>query len=681
MVINRGEKVLVCSQAHSAVKNIYDRLINSDERIKIGNIDDEETMIPDDLQEHPEFLKNNELLLKDLDSSKSLEDIKKRLEKDFRYESSTKERFKKRHDYMCEYYLDNKPDNIVEWIELLSELRNGLIELGDGAKAFNNARHYQGLNVVMGTCIGIGMNFNLQRSGIMFDTVIIDEAGKANLSETTVPMKLGRKYILVGDNKQLPPFMDTEDISEFINESGNTSFNKEEVESAISSSLFEDFLEDDNFPKDSSVLLNYQYRMNPEIGNYISELFYKEALMNGRGTENQICNLSSFPSVVTFIDTSSTSNEKAYEKGGLKEGWYNPEEIQIFKERLLPRIEELLAENSSLSVGIITPYRKQRSLLMKEVKDTALDNSVYTIDSIQGSEFDIVILSLVRAFNTKYGNRTVGFLDDMRRLNVALSRAKKKLIIIGNLDTLCDEKAHRKNDKTLSIEPTEVFNKLREIRDRTAEKTSLDVLMQEFSNGHLHIGDVFGHCSWNWDDLQQKTIYVNIEINDKIHTFKMKVNRIFENYGAYHDTIKVSFIGFNEKGRAMFEYVSDVDICDMVEDNVCSHVKAKMIEWIDDESKDEALFEFEDGSELPLEMFKNLRPNNIIWDLMESKHVDFMPLFISNEGTVSLDKKVYEEFSSQHKEGDIVKIKVVDDSISDNYYIVKCGEVYGKVNK
>lgn len=681
LVINRGEKVLVCSQAHSAVKNIYDRLINSDERIKIGNIDDEETMIPDDLQEHPEFLKNNELLLKDLDSSKSLEDIKKRLEKDFRYESSTKERFKKRHDYMCEYYLYNKPDNIVEWIEILSELRNGLIELGDGAKAFNNARHYQGLNVVMGTCIGIGMNFNLQRSGIMFDTVIIDEAGKANLSETTVPMKLGRKYILVGDNKQLPPFMDTEDISEFINESGNTSFNKEEVESAISSSLFEDFLEDDNFPKDSSVLLNYQYRMNPEIGNYISELFYKEALMNGRGTENQICNLSSFPSAVTFIDTSSSSNEKAYEKGGLKEGWYNPEEIQIFKERLLPRIEELLAENSSLSVGIITPYRKQRSLLMKEVKDTALDNSVYTIDSIQGSEFDIVILSLVRAFNTKYGNRTVGFLDDMRRLNVALSRAKKKLIIIGNLDTLCDEKAHRKNDKTLSIEPTEVFNKLREIRDRTAEKTSLDVLMQEFSNGHLHIGDVFGHCSWNWDDLQQKTIYVNIEINDKIHTFKMKVNRIFENYGAYHDTIKVKFIGFNEKGRAMFEYVSEVDICDMVEDNVCSHVKAKMIEWIDDESKDEALFEFEDGSELPLEMFKNLRPNNIIWDLMESKHVDFMPLFISNEGTVSLDKKVYEEFSSQHKEGDIVKIKVIDDSISDNYYIVKCGEVYGKVNK
>lgn len=163
------------------------------------------------------------------------------------------------------------------------------------------------------------------------------------------------------------------------------------------------------------------------------------------------------------------------------------------------------------------------------------------------------------------------------------------MIIIGNLDTLCDEKAHRKNDKTLSIEPTEVFNKLREIRDRTAEKTSLDVLMQEFSNGHLHIGDVFGHCSWNWDDLQQKTIYVNIEINDKIHTFKMKVNRIFENYGAIMIQSKLNLLVFNEKGRAMFEYVSEVDICDMVEDNVCSHVKAKMIEWIDDESKDEAL--------------------------------------------------------------------------------------------
>lgn len=681
LVINRGEKVLVCSQAHSAVKNIYDRLINVDERIKIGNIDEEDTMIPDDLKEHPEFLKNNELLLKDLESCESTEDVLKQAEKKYKYDSSTKDLFRMRHEYVCHYYKDNKPNNTIEWIEILSELRTGLIELGDGAKVFNNARHYQALNVVMGTCIGIGMNIGLQKSGIVFDTVIIDEAGKANLSETTVPMKLGRKYVLVGDNKQLPPFMDTEDISEFFNESGNKSLYKEDVEKAIGSSLFEDFLEDRKFPQESSILLNYQYRMNPDIGAYISELFYEEALMNGKGTEKQICNLKSFPSAVTFIDTSSSNREKAYEKGNTKEGLYNPEEISIFTERLLPRLEELIAEDATLSVGIITPYRKQRSLLMKEVQGTSLDNSIYTIDSIQGSEFDIVILSLVRAFNTKFGNRTVGFLDDMRRLNVALSRAKKKLIIIGNLDTLCDEKAHRKKESNITIQPTEVFKKLRLIQDRTAEKTSLDVLMHEMSNKQLTIGSIFENCTWKRvDHYQVDKIYVNLDINGTVHTFPMKVDKIFCHYGVNHDTINVVFLGIADNGRAMFKYIPDVSISEMVEDKVLSYVKANMIEWIDDKEKDEALFEFEDGSDYTFEIFNRLNPKHILWDLLESKYSGYIPLYIQ-DGAVSLDKWPYEKFFENHKTGEQVKIKVIDDICSMNYYIVKCGDVYGKVNK
>ena len=681
LVINRGEKVLVCSQAHSAVKNIYDRLNNVDERIKIGNIDEEETMIPDDLQEHPEFLKNNELLLKNLETCDSTEEVSKQAENSYTYKSSTKDLFKKRHEYICKYYTANKPNSTIEWIEILSELRKGLIELDDDAKAFNNARHYQGLNVVMGTCIGIGMNTGLQRSGIVFDTVIIDEAGKANLSETTVPMKLGRKYILVGDNKQLPPFMDTEDISGFIEESGNKSLYKKEVEDAISSSLFEDFLEDSKFPTESSILLNYQYRMNPDIGAYISELFYEEALKNGKGTEKQVCKLRSFPSAVTFIDTSSLNREKAYEKGNSKEGWYNPEEISIFKERLFPRLEELIAEDPNISVGIITPYRKQRALLMKEIRGTSLDNSVYTIDSIQGSEFDIVILSLVRAFNTRYGNKTVGFLDDMRRLNVALSRAKKKLIIIGNLDTLCDEKAHSKKESNLSIEPTEVFKKLRLIQDRTAEKTSLDILMHEIKNKRLENGTVFENCTWKWaDQYDTSKIYVNFDINGMIHTFPMKTDEIFHSYGVANDTIKVSFLGISENGRAMFKYISNVSISEMVEDGTLSNVKARMIEWVDDEEKEEALFEFEDGSDSTLGIFNRIGQKHILWDLFESKYSGFIPLYIQ-EGTVSLEKKPYDEFQEIHKKGDRVRIKVIDDVCSMNYYIVKCGDVYGKINK
>lgn len=677
LVINRGERVLVCSQAHSAVKNIFDRLNGVDDRIKIGNIDEESTMTPDDLYEHPEFLKNNELLLKKLENCTSIQALKDDIIHKYQYESSAKKIFNSSHEYICDYYNDNKPNSSIEWIEILSELHNGLIELGDDAKAFNNARHYQSLNVVMGTCIGIGMNTDLQRSGMVFDTVIIDEAGKANLSETTVPMKLGKKYILVGDNKQLPPFIDTEDIYEFIeNSEGNLS--RDEVEDAISSSLFEDFLEDVNFPKESSVLLNYQYRMNPEIGNYISELFYNEALLNGKGTEKQVCNLRSFPSAVTFIDTSSI-HEKAYENGSSKEGLYNTKEISIFRERLLPKLLDLFAEDSNINVGIITPYRRQRALFLKEVEGTPLNNSVYTIDSIQGSEFDIVILSLVRAFNTKNRNKTVGFLDDMRRLNVALSRAKKKLIIIGNLDTLCDEKAHFKMQSNINVNPIEVFNKLRLIQDRTTQKTSLDSLMSEVKYDRIPKGSIIKNCTWKYDKHDRNKININLEINGDIHTFPMKADRLFSIYGTNNETINVEFLDFDKNGRALFKYVPDITISEMIDDGVLFNVKAKMIEWIDDDKMCKAIFEFEDGSDAILNISNDFNPKHIIWDLLESEYIDFIPVYVNNY-MVSLDIKPYNEFREKYKEGDNLTVTIIDDTYQD-YYIVKYGDVYGKLNK
>ena len=110
---------MVCSQAHSAVKNIYDRLNNVDERIKIGNIDEEETMIPDDLKEHPDFLKNNELLLRDLESCDSTEEISNEAKNSFTYKSSVSDLFKKRHEYICKYYTDNKPNSTMEWIDMM----------------------------------------------------------------------------------------------------------------------------------------------------------------------------------------------------------------------------------------------------------------------------------------------------------------------------------------------------------------------------------------------------------------------------------------------------------------------------------------------------------------------------------------------------------------------------------
>lgn len=690
LVIHRNERVLVCSQAHSAVKNIYDRLANTDDRIRIGFLDEEETMIPDCLEEHPTFLKNNILLLNKLKKCNKVEEIQDLCD-GFEYESSARDIFKKEHKHIMDYHSLEIAEDTSDWITILSDLRKGLTELEKNAAEFNNARHFQGLNVVMGTCIGIGLNTALQRSGVKFDTVIIDEAGKANLSETTVPMQLGRKYILVGDNRQLPPYMDTQEIDEFIKDvhnernEQNDSLKLEDVQKAISSSLFEDFLGDDNFPKESTILLNYQYRMNPEIGNYISELFYNRGLKNGHGTDRQICTLRSFSSAVTFIDTSSSTDKKrTFEKGSAKEGWYNPEEINVFKDRMLPRLIEAVTEDENISIGIITPYRKQRELLLKEVKGTVLEGCIYTIDSIQGSEFDIVVLSLVRSFNTSYDNRTVGFLDDMRRLNVALSRAKKKLIIIGNLKTLCDKRAHDKKIANLDIEPVEVFKKLRLIQDRTAEKSSIDQLKTLQNENHLKPGDLFTGCTWEWDEDHDKTdkMYIHIDLNGTTHTFPMKADAAFKRYGVHQEQINVSFLKLTHNERAHFRYEPDKSIAEMVKEGVLTHVKAKLIEWTDDEGKKEGLFRLEDDTEVCLEIFGRIAEGHILFALLESRYIESVPLYIDPKmGTVSLDSKPYTEFENTHKPGDEVKIQVVDSSYSTQYHIVKCGDVYGKVQK
>lgn len=672
LVINRGEKVLVCSQAHSAVKNIYDRLINTDERLRIGNIDEKSTMIPDDIKEHPDYLRENMLLLSELSKGDSSEELWTNEKDKLHYSSKSKDIFMKRHEYVCNYYEQNAPENTMDWIDMLSELRKGIIDLGDDARAFNNARHYQGLNVVMGTCIGIGMDPGLRHSGIKFDTVIIDEAGKANLAETTVPMKLGKKYILVGDNKQLPPYMDVKDITNFINET-NLNLSKEEVEGAISSSLFEDFIEDTNFPKESSVMLNYQYRMNPEIGDYISELFYETSLKNGKGTEKQQCNLNTFPNAVTFMDT--TGAKDSYEKSAEgNTGYYNPEEINVFKESLLPRLLEVVNENHELSVGIITPYRQQRERLQHAVRNTILSNSVYTIDSIQGSEFDIVVISLVRSFKPN-GYNNVGFLDDMRRLNVALSRAKKKLIVIGNLGTLCNPKAHSE-DLNQTLNPVSVFQKLRLIHDRTAEKTSLEILKDEISAGHIKAGTIFDNCTWFKKKSDYRKIFVKIALNGQYHTFPIQENEKFKFYGYSRQTVDIRFIGINDKGWAMFEYIPDVSVVQMIEDKVITHVIAKCGGWTNDD-KNEMNLVFADESDADFTI-SGIHPRHFFWDLLDSNTVGYMPLFI-REGAVFLDINPYKNFNNEHKSGDIMNAVVVDNDPHHSYYIVKCGDVFGKI--
>lgn len=495
-LVERGERVLVCSQAHSAVRNVYERLLCTELSKHLGFLDEQDTMRGMSAQDHEQFLKNNLLLLDRL--SKQRGNQTETITYGSDYAAADRDDFMRQHTHIAQYHTQALSGHYTEAKSIVDDFRHELQEQADSS-LFYATGHLRSLKVVMGTCIGIGMYNSIQRSGISFDTVIIDEAGKANYGETIVPMRLGKRHILVGDQRQLPPYIDREEVKDFLAQKAPTDnltarSKEKEVEEALSSSLFEDFLK--NSPPESKILLNYQYRMHPDIGNFISKLFYGGELQNGKGTQEQTCAIEGYPNPVTFRDT---QNEKDhYERSRNGHNLYNQCEINIVCEEIAPAIENTLTTDGSLTVGIVTPYREQayrlRQRLGQSIITKGCNSGVFTIDSIQGREFDIVVLSFVRSFPRESG-KNVGFLDDMRRLNVALSRARKKLILVGDLDTLLRRNAHRtffSSDKTL--QPVEVFHRISENCKKHGAFDMIAKLRLLEKDGKIKEGDILSEC-------------------------------------------------------------------------------------------------------------------------------------------------------------------------------------------
>lgn len=512
-LVHKGEKVLVCSQAHSAVRNIYERLKIADTRINIGFLDENETMLPLSYTDHHLFLKNNMKLIDELAKGNTEEAFHLCNEYGTQYSESVCSEFVKNHQYIAQYSDNNVHDTNMT-IKMLNTFKEEIEQLSSMQNSFYTAGHIGSLQVVMGTCIGIGTDRDICKSGVKFDTLIIDEAGKANLAETNVPMQLAAKYILVGDDNQLPPYMDTEEIKQF--EDSEEAGQLEEgtvVKEALGMSLFEYFLRHKNFPNENKVLLNYQYRMNPIIGDQISSLFYGEKLHNGRGTELQSCDFPKYPDAITFINTGETKNVKKYNPYEINNGdgvITNPREIEIIMQEIVPDLENIIQTDSKLSIGIIAPYSSQVRKIKKTLTDarSPLADCVYTIDNIQGQEYDIVVVSFVRAFSPA-PNRKVGFLDDLRRLNVALSRAKKKLIMVGNISTLTRPEAHQRMDITdEQKQPVEIFKRISsDAKIHTAELNMIDRLRKH----GIKPGEILPKCTVSIKNVHHKRGKSNIK--------------------------------------------------------------------------------------------------------------------------------------------------------------------------
>lgn len=276
--------------------------------------------------------------------------------------------------------------------------------------------------LVGATCLGIAsLSDNID---IKFDWVIVDEAGKATPPEILVPICLGRKIILVGDHKQLPPVVDETLLK--IQDKKKMNLTKQDLEL----SLFE-YLEK-SLSDDCKSILDEQYRMNPVIGDLISEMFYDGKLVSRTSREEKTIPLKIYQErPFVWLTTSDNSDRKEEPIG---DTFRNMCEAKIIFEQLLQIDVELSELKQKKEAAIIAGYRGQRDALtgLYESKyATRIHNmtvEINTVDAFQGRETDIVFYSVVRSND----NGTLGFLKDVRRLNVAFSRARELLVVVGD---------------------------------------------------------------------------------------------------------------------------------------------------------------------------------------------------------------------------------------------------------
>ncbi|WP_422122473.1 AAA domain-containing protein [Planococcus sp. X10-3] len=285
-----------------------------------------------------------------------------------------------------------------------------------------------------------------------FDVVIIDEVSKATPPELLLPMLKGKKIILVGDHHQLPPLLGNDTLEETLEEmiKENSGFEeKRELEKLLEESLFERLYK--NLPESNKTMLAIQYRMHEDIMETISP-FYKfdnDQLQCGLAdSDRERDHFLESPGVkrsnhLMWLDL---PNEPAYFEERMSGGksLYNPAELQEIS-RLLVELNGAVAEAKEAgriepdelkTVGVISFYGEQvkrlQRMIDQELRLPHLTIRTGTVDRFQGSEMEIILLSMVRNNQNNHGD--IGFAKDYRRLNVALSRAKQLLVMIGSSD-------------------------------------------------------------------------------------------------------------------------------------------------------------------------------------------------------------------------------------------------------
>lgn len=307
-----------------------------------------------------------------------------------------------------------------EWLRTLRTKSRTLEEFLAGSR-----------RLVCGTCVGVG-DAKLRVTEKTFDLVIIDEAARATSSELAVAMQSAHRVLLVGDHRQLPPNVDREIVKRLAVATGiadEPELLRSDFERAFGS----------RYGQQVGAALKRQYRMAPEIGRLVSDVFYPDVgLLTERQAPGSHYDGLPFPfdGELAWVDSGSGLGEarRGY-------SFSNPTEAQLIVRMLeglsghhafLERAKTDLKDGEPL-VGVICMYAQQRDLIRDMLAMSTVPREmrslvkIETVDSYQGKENRIVIVSLVRSND----RGRIGFLDRENRINVALSRAMDRLVVVG----------------------------------------------------------------------------------------------------------------------------------------------------------------------------------------------------------------------------------------------------------
>lgn len=313
--------------------------------------------------------------------------------------------------------------------ELLSEWRAQVREPGDDLH--HEVVRYS--DVVAATCIGTATTALL--TDLTFGLAIVDEAGQIATPNLLVPLVRARRSVLVGDHHQLPPFLDDEvkGWAETLGRSGEVPPGKaDEIADLLRRSAFERFFTGaDDMHK---VMLTVQRRMPEPIARFVSQEFYGGALHTDHpgGSADPV-----FRQPFALADTADrSSQERSEQRGGRKEQWGRQGYRNECEAALIcALITEYVRWYQDWAV--IVPYRAQAErvteLLTRSLGDNAsIADKVGTVDAFQGGERDLIVYGFTRSND----RGDIGFLKELRRLNVAITRARRQLILVGDSQTL-----------------------------------------------------------------------------------------------------------------------------------------------------------------------------------------------------------------------------------------------------